>query len=278
MLATDPDLLSNLANQRYTWDLLYPELAKLFHEPWGKPIPGADRRQSVATLFAMRALRRMQAVNALFVEGLYLESHALIRGGYEDWVQMAFLLHQPGDERCNEFRLSTHKHDARVYDAFAGLCGQEATGRCFGEPPAAVADFVGRARSQTNPVLFTTMADDVGLRIVHNFVYTYLSGRSHPNGRYREIFDDSEPMAIIRIPRRDSEAEFRLGLWFGWFTVRIATLACREFGIDHEPFCEDFFFTLRETSGVNLETCVFVREFGSARPGTTAASDTRSPS
>ena len=250
-----------VSDEQYAWDLIAPELAKLFLEPWGKPIVGLNRRQKVATLFAMRALRRMQAVRELFTKGYYWESHALVRVGYEDWLQLAYLLHKPGDQRCEDFRVAIHKHDARVYDGFTALCGQSAADRFFGEPPTNVSAFVGLPRSKTGPMSFTSMADDVGLRKVHDFAYTYLSGRSHPDGRMHDLFDDSKAVAVARIPERDPAEEARLALWFGWFTGRIVVLASHEFGIDRESFCNEYLLPIVALSGVNLETCVLVREY-----------------
>jgi len=249
-------------NDEYYWDIVYPELVKLFLKPWGEPILGPSRRQRVATVFAMRALRRLQAVNDLFKSGYYWESHALVRIGYEDWLQLAYLLREPGDARCEDFEAGIHKHDARVYEAFKTLCGQDAADRFFGQPPRDVAAFVGLSRSQTNPMSFASMAHDVGLREVHDFVYTYLSGRSHPDGRTTELFDDSKSIAVARIPRRDPAEEARLALWFSWFTGRILILASREFGIDRESFCDEYLLPLVAMSGINLETCVLVKEYG----------------
>ena len=113
--------------------------------------------------------------------------------------------------------------------------------------------------SKTRAIAFATMADDVGLRDVHNFVYAYLSGMSHPDLRLNHIFDMSESV-VARIPKRDAEEEFRLSLWFSWFTSRILVLASREFAIDHEPFVAENLLPLLSDSEVNLETCVFVRE------------------
>lgn len=253
---------SQVAGQQYFWDLVLPELMQLFGEPWGEPIIGANPRQRTATPLAMRALRRTLVVDSLFKRGYYWESHALIRSAYEDWLQIAFLMHEPGDARCEEYAVEIHKHDARVYDAFKELCGQAIADHLFPAMPADVAAFVGLPRGCTNPPSFASLADDVGLRKVHDFVYTYLSGRSHPTGRTQELFDASPSIAVAQIPTRDPSEEIRLALWHIWFTARVLVLASREFGIDREPFCEQYLLPL-VASGQNLETCVFVREYGS---------------
>lgn len=251
-----------MGGEEYWWDLILPELARLFLKPWGKPLFDLNRRQTAATPLAMRALRRTQAVDALFKAGYYWESHTLIRSAYEDWLQLAYLLHEPGDARCQDYETDIHKHDARVYDALRALCGQDAANRLFGTIPPEVAAFVGLPRSQTSPASFASLADDVGLRRVHDFAYTYLSGRSHPTGRIQELFDESELTAVARIPGRDPAEETRLALWISWFTARVAVLASREFDIDREPFCDEYLLPFAAASGINLETCVFVREYG----------------
>jgi len=248
--------------EQYFWDIILPELTKLFTEPWGKKLVDINRRQRFATIFAMRALRRIMAVDALFKAGHYWESHALIRNGYEDWLQIAYLMRESGEARCNNFATDIHKHDARVYDAFKALCGPDSADISFREIPPKVLPFVGLSRTKTKPTSFVSLATDVGLHKLHNFVYTYLSGRSHPTGRLEELFDKSGSIAIARIPRRDHSEEARLVLWLSWFTARIVVLASKEFDIDREPFCSEYLLPVVETSGINLETCVFIREYG----------------
>jgi Family of unknown function (DUF5677) len=253
----------DMKDEKYVWDLIKPKLVSLFHEVWSKPILGLNKRQRVATLFAMRALRRLVAIDGLFKSGLYLESHPLVRAGYEDWLYLAYLLREPGHSRCDAFQEAMNKLDARVYDAFRALCGQAVTDRYFKEPPDSVANFIGLPRSKTQAVTFATMADDVELRGVHDFVYTYLAGLSHPDGRLHYIFDLTDSVKKARIPKREHKGESRLALWFSWFTSRTLVLSSGEFGIDHEPFVEEYLLPLAAHS-VNIETCVFVRERRSA--------------
>jgi Family of unknown function (DUF5677) len=243
---------------KYFWDLIGPKLAGLFRAVWSEPKVGVNRRQEVATLFAMRALRRHVAIDGLFKKGLYLESHPLVRAAYEDWLYLAFLLREPGCSRCDAFQEAINKLDARVYDAFKALCGQTVTDQYFGKLPDSVATYVGLPRSQTQALSFATMADDVGLRKVHDFVYTYLSGLSHPDGRLHHIFDMSESIKA-RIPKREEKEETRLALWFSWFTSRILVLSSAEFGIDQEPFVDEYLLPI-VTHSMNIATCVFVRE------------------
>jgi hypothetical protein len=92
--------------------------------------------------------------------------------------------------------------------------------------------------------------------------YTYLSERSHPTGRFEELFDKSGSIGIARIPRRDPSEETRLALWLSWFTARIFVLASKEFNIDREPFCSEYLLPIVRASGTNLETCIFVKEYG----------------
>jgi hypothetical protein len=250
-----------VSSEPFVWDLIRPELVQQFGV-WLEPILGPSERQVVATQFAAAAMRRLTAVDGLFQNGYYRESHALVRSAYEDWLQLAYLLRDPGDERCEDFRVALHRHDARVYDAFLGLSGQEATERIFGAPPPEVAAFVGLPRTQTAPMSFTAMADDVKLRQVHDFVYTYLSGVSHPNPRTNELFDDSPSLPVARIPQRDPSEETRLALWFSWFTARIAVLSSNEFEVDRESFCDEYLLPIAAAADANLETCVFVREYG----------------
>jgi hypothetical protein len=211
---------------------------------------------------AMRALRRIHAVDSLFKTGHYWESHAVVRSAYEDWLEIAYLMHGPNDARCEDYETDVHRHDARVYDAFKALCGENTAARFFASIPPEVAAFVGLPRSQTNPASLASLANDVGLRRVHDFVYTYLSGRSHPTGRTRELFDGSGSIAVARIPARDPSDETRLALWMSWFTARIAVIAARQFGVDRESFCAEHLLPFVSVSGANLETCVFVREYG----------------
>jgi len=248
--------------EQYVWDRLLPELVGLFLEPWGEPIVGLNLRQRVATLLAMRAFRRIPAVDELFRAGYCWESHTLVRSAYEDWLEIAYLMREPGDARCEDYERDVHRHDARVYDAFKSLCGDATASRLFGDIPPEAATFVGLPRWQTNPSSFASLADDVGLRRVHDFAYTYLSGRSHPTGRTRELFDGSEKIAVARIPSRDPSEETRLALWMSWFTARVAVLAAREFDVDHEPFCDEHVLPLVAAAGISLETCVLVREYG----------------
>jgi hypothetical protein len=254
-----------MEDEKYYWDLIRPKLVHLFGVVWGKPKFGINRRQQVSTLFAMRALRRLHAIDGLFKSGFYLESHLLVRAGYEDWLCLAYLLREPGRSRCDDFGEGVYKLDARAYDAFKAISNKAIADRYFGELPKRVAKFSGRPRSKTKALSFAAMADDVGLREVHNFVYAYLSGISHPDLRLNQIFNMSEAV-VARIPKRDAKEEFRLSIWFAWFTSRILVLTSREFSIDHEPFVEEYLLPLVANSEVTLETCVFVRERNTASP------------
>lgn len=256
-----------MVHDEYYWDAVYPELARLFTVVWGEPVVGLNRRQSTATVFAMRSLRRALAVDCLFKAGLYLESHMLVRAAYEDWLQIAYVLCQPGDSRCTTLSESIHKLDARVHDAFKSLCGQAAADKYFGALPPSVMKYVGLPRSQTQAIPFATMADDCGLRAVHDFVYSYLSGISHPDARMERSFDSSDAIPVATIPQRDAAQEIRLAIWFSWFTSRIEILAAKEFGIDHEVFADEFLIPLRQESDLNIETAVLVRESQAGLPG-----------
>ena len=143
-------------------------MTKLFIKPWGKRLVDINQRKRIATQFAMRALRRIMAVDALFKAGYYWESHALIRGGYEDWLQIAFLMRKSGETRCMNFATDIHKHDARVYDAFKALCGPDITDLIFREIPHKVLPFVGLPRTKTRPKSFVSLATDVGLHKLHS--------------------------------------------------------------------------------------------------------------
>jgi hypothetical protein len=160
--------------EQYFWDIILPEMTKLFIKPWGKRLVDINQRQRVATKFAMRALRRIMAVDALFKAGYYWESHALIRNGYEDWLQIAYLMRESGEERCHDFAADIHKHDARIYDAFKALCGPDTADLFFREIPPKVLPFVGLPRTKTRPKSFVSLATDVGLHKLHNFVYEHL--------------------------------------------------------------------------------------------------------
>jgi hypothetical protein len=252
-----------MEDKKYYWDLIHPKLVDLFGVVWGKPKFGINRRQQVSTLFAVRALRRIHAIGVLFKNGFYLESHLLVRDAYEDWLCLAYLVREPGRSRCDDFGEGIYKLDARAYDTFRVLCGKAIADRYFGELPKTVAKFIGHPRSKTRAISFATMADDFGLRDVHNFMYAYLSGMSHPDLRLNHTFDMSESI-VARIPKRDTEEEFRLSFWFSWLTSRILVLASREFDIDHEPFVEEYLLPILTHSEVNLETCVFVREYRNA--------------
>jgi len=237
--------------------MIRPKLVGLFLQPWGKPVLRPNIRQNVSTMFALRAARRLEVVDALFKEGYYWESHPIVRSSYEDWLQLAFLLRKPDDLRCIEFGEDVHRQDAGLYEAFSALCGQEATKLVFGDPPPKVKPFIGHKRRQ--PDRFQVMADDVNLRVVHDFVYPYLSGRSHPTSRGDDLFDHSQPVSVALLPERNKTEEILLAIWASWFTARVAVLASREFGIDHERFCDENLLSIA-SSKIGLETCVLVRE------------------
>jgi Family of unknown function (DUF5677) len=246
-------------SEEFFWDEILSDLLLLFSDPWLRPVSHTTKRQNVATLFALRAVRRVIVVDPVFKQGYYWETHPLIRSAYEDWLQLAYVLREPGSDRCVEFGVDTRKHDARLYDSFLALAGEDATERLFGDPPPEVAPFIGLTRSQTKSMRFSDLATDVGLLAVHDFVYAYLSNRSHPEVRSDDLFDHTAAMSRARIPRRDAREEIRLALWFSWFTARVAIIALREFSIDREDFCDTYFLPLAE-AGSDIETCVFVRE------------------
>jgi hypothetical protein len=251
-----------VAEEQYFWDLVLAELMQLFARPWNEPIISANLRQSTVIPFAMRALRRTRVVDGLFRAGYYSESHALVRGAYEDWLEIAYLMREPGDARCVSYALEVHQQDARVYDAFKELCGKSVAERFFPALSAGVGQFAGLSRTITKPLSLAYLADDLGLKKIHDFVYTYLSDRSHPTGRAEEPFDASASIAVASVPKRNDRAEIRLALWYTWFTARALVLASREFGIDWEPFCDQYLLPIALEGGRTPETCVFVRENG----------------
>ena len=249
--------MADTIQEPYFWDVIRPELLLLALEPWGKRVVPRNARQSLSTTFALRAMRRVEVVDMLFRGGYYWESHPVVRSGYEDWVQLAFVLRKSGEARCKAFSENVHKQDAGLYEAFVSLCGRDAAKSTFGEPPPVVKAFLGQKRSQ--PQHFQTMAEDVGLRSVHDFVYPYLSGRSHPTGRSEGLFDQSPTLAVAQIPKRDKEEEIQLAVWVSWFTARVLILGSREFGFDREAFCDENRMPIAD-GGANLETCALVRE------------------
>lgn len=249
-----------MGNEEYPWDYIYPELLQLFQDPWANRVSNENLRQHLATTFAMRSLRRLLLLNRVFWDGFYWEAYHVIRSAYEDWILLAYTLKLPGIARCIDFSEVTHKNDARIYDAFSALCGRDAADRLFPGLTTKVKTYTSLPRSSTRGVPIASMAQDVGLGLVHNFVYAYLSSRSHPDPRMNEIFALSELVAEAKIPTRNPQEEIRPALWFAWFSVRIIVLSSREFGIDREPFCEEYLVPIISAEK-DLETCVMVREY-----------------
>ena len=67
-------------------------------------------------------------------------------------------------------------------------------------------------------------------------------------------------MARARIPQRDQTEEARLSIWFAWFSTRTVILATREFRIDNEDFCNEYFGDTTANRPY-LESCVLVKEY-----------------
>lgn len=246
---------------RYPWDVAMADLMPLFADPWGAPLGEIDGRQAAATFFAMRSLRRVVAIDAVFSHALYNEAYQLIRAGYEDWITLAYILQAEDSSRWSQFQADVAKIDARVYAAFERLCGSALAAELFTDMPPGVRSHLGRSNRELNRTAwpgFATMADALGLRKVHDYVYTWLSVYAHPTNRsYGAIFDTPPGMVTARRLRRRDSDEVQLALWGHWFELRVLTLALSEFGIDKEPLSDDL---LDLRTGNELVTCVLVRE------------------
>ena len=244
----------------YIWDHFLPDLLLLFNEVWGHEIPNDSARRYLSTVFAMRAMRRLLALDLLFKKGYYTESHSIVRTCYEDWLKLSYVLLDAGDERTKKFWEYVPKCDYKVHKAFAELCGIQAAERFFGPLPESIAKYVNASGSSMREPKFDEMAEDVGLLGVHKFVYTYLSCRSHPDPRTNELFHSNEEVGLATIPKRNDEEESRLAIWALWITSRIESLAAKEHGVAHESF-SDFLLQLRIPNEPNLEVCVMVKEY-----------------
>jgi hypothetical protein len=237
------------------------DLLPLLADPWAVPLGKIGRRQEAACFFAMRVIGRVLSLNLLFGAGLYNDAYAVVRAAYEDWLTAAFVFQAEGDDRWIWFRAEVSRIDARVYEAFSRLCGQEIADARFPDIPLAVQEYLGdsrRAARREGWPTFAGLADEVGLRAVHDFAYTRLSTYSHPTGRaFKNVFNTSPGQVTARIPERNTEAETELALWAWWFELRTVTLAQREFGIGSEAHSDEL-IGLRGQS--ELVTCVLVRE------------------
>ena len=245
----------------YPWDIALDDLIALLANPWATPLGKIGRRQEAASFFAMRVGSRIGSLNRLFGVGLYNDAFAIVRSAYEDWLTAAYVLQLEGEERWLRFLAEVDRIDARVYEAFVRLCGQDLANARFSEIPPGVRRHMGqskRAASKDAWPGFAAVADKVGLRAVHDYVYTRLSTYSHPTGRsFGRVFDREPGKVTARIPKRDSAAEYEPALWAWWFELRTITLAQREFGIDSEAHSDDL-IALRDER--ELVTCVLVRE------------------
>lgn len=209
----------------------------------------------------MRSLRRVVALDALFERGLYVEAHAVVRAGYEDWITFSYILNR-AEHRWRDFQADVHKVDARVYDAFRRLCGDEEADQHFKNMPPEVRQHVGKTRRTTRVLGGITMAAraaEVGLSLVHAYVYEWLSAYSHPTTRaYKSLFEQTPSgVSKVRNLRRDDKEEADLGLWAWWFELRILTLAGAQYGIDVESLSDEL-IALRDLG--TLHTCALVRE------------------
>ncbi len=243
----------------HPWDVAASQLLSLKPQIWPGPHRNMTAQQHAADFFGMRALRRVVALDALFRRGLYVEAHIVVRAGYEDWITFAYIL-RGGEGRWTEFKTDVNKIDARVHDGFEKLCGEAAADRYFPNLPPGVTRHVGRPRSKTATMGGVTMArraKEVGLSLVHGYVYEWLSAYAVPTSRsYPMLFERTDIGIKVRRLRRDNEQEGTLGLWAWWFELRILTLAAAQYGIDIESLSEE----LLAHKNNDLYSCVLVRE------------------
>ena len=246
----------------FLWDTAKQDILEIALPVWGVPRHSGTQRQAAANSFAMRVLRRMMAFDSLFPSGLYLEAYPLVRTAYEDWLSLAFILQAPDASRWDEFQSDVWKHDARVHDAFARLCGDDAAKHWFGKVPPEAAPHVGKLRRETMPRLgrsWQYLADAVGLGLLHQYIYTVLSDPAHGATTKGEalLFDEK----AARIPERSPEQETRLALWVWWFHLRVVTLAAKEYGVDVEDHSDEVVSLFSQSAGYeSLEGCVLRRE------------------
>ena len=242
-------------SNEFPWDVYRLQLLEL-SGPWTGPNHHDDERQKAADFFYVRSARRGMALSQLFEEGLYSEATSIVRCAFEDWIAYAYVLSGWSTGRWDDLLESVHQTDARVFEGFRDLWGEDAALARFAGMPAAVEKWVG-VKAQTTDL--ASRAREIGLEPVYRVAYPYLSAYSHPTTRpFGELFDSSGAMVTARIPERDADSEAVLALWALWFEMRIMTLANRAYGVDVEHASEILLTLLEEP--VDFRTAVLVRE------------------
>jgi hypothetical protein len=212
---------------------------------WFKDIFGSQdaiqtptARTKVALFIAHKMSRRTVAVTHLFKMGMYPESVPLVRAAYEDWLTAGYLLLRPGEDHCSDFwHEDQNRLMAKSFRGTTALIGADA--EKFVEPKtrAAFAKYLPLSNKQLRPLggaQWSGMAEHLGLKDVHDWVYTHLSGLSHGsplNARLMIGKGKIDPKNAYAEPFvRDEEHEHLPAFWAFWFGLRALTLAAREFG------------------------------------------------
>lgn len=195
-----------------------------------------DRRQLVALMFVDRVERRNQALTSLFREGLYIEALPVVRSGFEDWVNLAYMMSDSSDGRLEEYVDDSLKLHAALYDALVRLSGPEAADHEFPDLPHEVRTLVdgGPAGFKIRRNM-RDRATIVGLGEVYEFAYRYLSELAH--GNLRALLACAKVDGRVyqpATPQRDWEEEQTWALWAWWFHLRTLTVAGRCLGEELE--------------------------------------------
>jgi hypothetical protein len=208
----------------YTWDRLAAALDDVAGQILGTRVQMTPGRV-LAVFYTARVKQRTAALTALFSDGYYDSAAPLVRVAYEDWISCAWRLGPGRGTDGPQVLEELGPSYAKIYRRFEALCGRRAVRAEFNPPPDYAVPYL---RLKGDPPYeardWRAKADDLGLGVLHDFVYNYLSelahGSFHLLGEHLEV--EGERYSERQV-RRDPDRELLFAFWAFWFELRVLT-------------------------------------------------------
>jgi hypothetical protein len=216
----------------YIWDAMYRPLGNLFWEARKLLLTDqvADRNlASACHYFFSKAERRHLAVQQLLPLGLYAEVMPLVRNGFEDWVNAAYIFRDSAGARWKSYLDDTNIADAKVLRGLSqhGILDLEDYRARLTEAEHTILDpHLDEERKRWQGHGLAKRAASVGLSKAYDLAYPYLCEYTHGGSRHYWECLENETLS----PRREPAAEQLPAVWTIWYHLRVVQMCVRPYG------------------------------------------------